>query len=128
MPRTAANNNSVARLHTEVHTTTAEARNVVALIPGTHPTLRDEVIIVGAHYDHLGFGGEGSLSPDSREVHNGADDNASGGAALIEIARTIIAGKPLDRTALFIAFTGEEKGLWGSGHFVRDPTVDLSNS
>ena len=126
--RTAANNNSVARLHTEVHTTTAEARNVVALIPGTHPTLRDEVIIVGAHYDHLGFGGEGSLSPDSREVHNGADDNASGGAALIEIARTIIAGKPLDRSALFIAFTGEEKGLWGSGHFVRDPTVDLSNS
>ena len=126
--RTAANNNSVARLHTEVHTTTAEARNVVALIPGTHPTLRDEVIIVGAHYDHLGFGGEGSLSPDSREVHNGADDNASGAAALIEIARTIIAGKPLDRTALFIAFTGEEKGLWGSGHFVRDPTVDLSNS
>ena len=126
--RAAANNNSVARLHTEVHTTTAEARNVVALIPGTHPTLRDEVIIVGAHYDHLGFGGEGSLSPDSREVHNGADDNASGGAALIEIARTIIAGKPLDRTALFIAFTGEEKGLWGSGHFVRDPTVDLSNS
>ena len=126
--RTAANNNSVARLHTEVHTTTAEARNVVALIPGTHPTLRDEVIIVGAHYDHLGFGGEGSLSPDSREVHNGADDNASGGAALIEIARTIIAGKSLDRTALFIAFTGEEKGLWGSGHFVRDPTVDLSNS
>ena len=126
--RTAANNNSLARLHTEVHTTTAEARNVVALIPGTHPTLRDEVIIVGAHYDHLGFGGEGSLSPDSREVHNGADDNASGGAALIEIARTIIAGKSLDRTALFIAFTGEEKGLWGSGHFVRDPTVDLSNS
>ena len=126
--RAAANNNSVARLHTEVHTTTAEARNVVALVPGTHPMLRDEVIIVGAHYDHLGFGGEGSLSPDSREVHNGADDNASGGAALIEIARTIIAGKPLDRTALFIAFTGEEKGLWGSGHFVRDPTVDLSNS
>ena len=126
--RAASKNNSVARLHTEVHTTTAEARNVVALIPGTHPTLRDEVIIVGAHYDHLGFGGEGSLSPDSREVHNGADDNASGGAALIEIARTIIAGKPLDRTALFIAFTGEEKGLWGSGHFVRDPTVDLSNS
>ena len=126
--RTAANNNSVARLHTEVHTTTAEARNVVALIPGTHPTLRDEVIIVGAHYDHLGFGGEGSLSPDSREVHNGADDNASGGAALIEIARTIIAGKSLDRTALFIAFTGEEKGRWGSGQFVRDPTVDLSNS
>ena len=126
--RAAANNNSVARLHTEVHTATAEARNVVALVPGTHPMLRDEVIIVGAHYDHLGFGGEGSLSPDSREVHNGADDNASGGAALIEIARTIIAGKPLDRTALFIAFTGEEKGLWGSGHFVRDPTVDLSNS
>jgi len=126
--RTAANNNSVARLHTEVHTTSAEARNVVALIPGTHPTLRDEVIIVGAHYDHLGFGGEGSLSPDSREVHNGADDNASGGAALIEIARTIIGGESLDRTALFIAFTGEEKGLWGSGHFVRDPTVDLSNS
>jgi hypothetical protein len=115
-------------MHTEVHTTIAEARNVVALIPGTHPTLRDEVVIVGAHYDHLGFGGEGSLAPDSREVHNGADDNASGGGALIEIARTIIAGEPLDRSTLFIAFTGEEKGLWGSGYFVRDPTVDLSRS
>jgi len=126
--RVAANNQSVARLHTEVHATTAEARNVVALIPGTHPTLRDEIVIVGAHYDHLGFGGEGSLAPDSREVHNGADDNASGSAALIEIARTIIAGEPLDRSTLFIAFTGEEKGLWGSGHFVRDPTVDLSKS
>ena len=126
--RAAANNQSVARLHTEIHTTTTEARNVVALVPGTHPMLRDEFVIVGAHYDHLGFGGEGSLAPDSREVHNGADDNASGAAALIEIARTITGGAPLDRSTLFIAFTGEEKGLWGSGHFVKNPTVDLSKS
>jgi len=113
---------------TDVRPTTAEARNVVALLPGTDPALRGEYVIVGAHYDHLGIGGEGSLDPDSRAVHNGADDNASGTAGLMDIARRLAAGPRPGRSVLFIAFTGEEKGLWGSNRFVTEPTVDLGKA
>jgi Zn-dependent M28 family amino/carboxypeptidase len=80
---------------------------------------------VGAHYDHLGWGGEGSLAPDTRAIHNGADDNASGTAALIETARRMVEGPAPERSVLFIAFSGEEKGLLGSGYFVEEPTVPL---
>jgi Zn-dependent M28 family amino/carboxypeptidase len=111
--RAAANESSTANVVTDVRPTSMEARNVVALLPGSDPELRDEYVIVGAHYDHLGFGGDGSLAPDSRDVHNGADDNASGTAAVIEIARALAAGPRPDRSVLFITFTGEEKGLWG---------------
>jgi len=125
--REALDRGGVARLETDVRVITADARNVVALIPGASPALGQEVIVVGAHYDHLGMGGEGSLSPDETAVHNGADDNASGTAALLQIASELMAGPPPDRSVLFIAFTGEERGLWGSAHFVADPTVDLEN-
>jgi hypothetical protein len=123
--RAAAERRAGATLHTDVRETRVEARNVVALLPGSDPALRGEYVIVGAHFDHLGFGGEGSLDPDSRAVHNGADDNASGTAALIEIARALAEGPRPARSILFIAFTGEERGLWGSAHFVADPTIDL---
>ncbi|HSH75522.1 MAG TPA: M28 family peptidase [Longimicrobiales bacterium] len=116
---------ATARLQTDVRVTTADARNVVALLPGSSPLLRDEYVVVGAHYDHLGLGGEGSLAPDETAVHNGADDNASGTAALVEIARTLLAGPRPQRSVLFTAFTGEERGLWGSAHFVAEPTVAL---
>jgi aminopeptidase YwaD len=116
---------TAAALTTDVRFTTAEARNVVALLPGASATLRNEYVVVGAHYDHLGMGGEGSLAPDSHEVHNGADDNASGTADVIEIARRLLEGPRPDRSVLFIAFTGEERGLWGSAHFVDDPTEPL---
>jgi len=114
-----------AALTTDVRATTAEARNVVALLPGTSATLRNEYVVVGAHYDHLGMGGEGSLAPDEHAVHNGADDNASGTADVIEIARRLLGGPRPARSVLFIAFTGEERGLWGSAHFVDDPTEPL---
>ncbi|MGD2044667.1 MAG: M28 family peptidase [Gemmatimonadota bacterium] len=114
-----------ASLTTDVRVTTAEARNVVAMLPGASPTHRDEYIVIGAHYDHLGHGGEGSLAPDSHEIHNGADDNASGTADVIEIARKLLQGPRPDRSILFMAFTGEERGLWGSAHYVADPTVPL---
>ena len=117
-----------AQLHTDVQATTADARNVVALLPGSNPERMRETVVIGAHYDHLGHGGEGSLAPESTEVHNGADDNASGTAAVIEAARALAAGPPLERSVLFIAFTGEEKGLWGSAHFVREPTVELERA
>lgn len=113
------------RLDVDVRVATADARNVLALVPGASPTLRGEYVIVGAHYDHLGYGGEGSLAPDERAVHNGADDNASGTAALLEIARALASGPRPERSVLFVAFTGEERGLWGSARFVAEPTVPL---
>ncbi|MFL2547085.1 MAG: M28 family peptidase [Candidatus Rariloculaceae bacterium] len=80
------------------------------------------VVLLGAHYDHLGLGERFSLEPDSEEPHNGADDNASGTAALIEAARIISARRDeLDRDVVFVAFTGEETGLLGSSHLTREP-------
>ncbi|HWB40028.1 MAG TPA: M28 family peptidase [Gemmatimonadales bacterium] len=101
-------------------------KNVIGLLPGHDPTLRNETVIVGAHYDHLGLGGFGSLDPDSAgRVHNGADDNASGAAMLIHIAARL-AQSPPARTVLFIAFSGEELGLLGSAHYVKQPVYPLS--
>ncbi|HEY7482621.1 MAG TPA: M28 family peptidase [Gemmatimonadales bacterium] len=103
-------------------------KNVIGLLPGHHPTLRNETVIVGAHYDHLGLGGFGSLDPDSTgRVHNGADDNASGAAMLIHVASRL-AQSPPARTVLFIAFSGEELGLLGSAHYVKQPIYPLSST
>lgn len=91
--RRAARAEATATLQTSVVPRTAEARNVVALLPGSDPALAEELLIVGAHYDHLGLGGDGSLDPDAMDaVHNGADDNASGTAALIEVAQRLSQG------------------------------------
>jgi membrane-associated protease RseP (regulator of RpoE activity) len=85
--------------------------------------------VIGAHYDHLGYGGEGSFVPHSEEIHNGADDNASGAAALIEVAR-LLTERPtkLGRRVVFIAFTGEERGLFGSAQYVNQPLYPLENT
>ncbi|NNF13237.1 MAG: M28 family peptidase [Gemmatimonadetes bacterium] len=125
--RLAAERGASVRMETDVSETRVDARNIAAVLPGADPALRDEYVIVGAHYDHLGLGGEGSLAPDSRDIHNGADDNASGTAAVIEIARLLSEGAPLERSVLFLAFTGEERGLWGSTYFVGNPTVELDD-
>lgn len=102
--------------------------NVLGLIRGTDPDRRDEVIVVGAHYDHLGTGVISSLSPELRgQVHNGADDNASGTAALLEIARQL-AARPPARSVLLIAFSGEELGLLGSSHYVRNPVIPIART
>ena len=96
-------------------------RNVVAVLPGTSPALSGQVVIVGAHYDHLGLGGPNALDPDSTgAVHNGADDNGSGTVALIEIARRLAGTRP-GRTIVFVAFSGEELGVLGSSRFVKSP-------
>ena len=81
-------------------------------------------IVIGAHYDHLGMGSEGSLYRGEPAIHNGADDNASGTAALIELAR-MLSGKDQKNNYLMMAFSGEEKGLLGSNYFIKHPTVDL---
>lgn len=103
-------------------------KNVIGLLPGRDPVLRNETVIVGAHYDHLGLGGFGSLDADSAgRVHNGADDNASGAAMLIQLAQRL-AQSPPARTVLFIAFSGEELGLLGSAHYVKEPIYPLSGT
>jgi aminopeptidase YwaD len=109
-----------ATLTADVVQERAEPVNVVGTLRGSDATLRDEVVIVGAHYDHLGWGGEGtnSLAPNQHAIHHGADDNASGVAAVMEIARRLQAAKPA-RTVLFAAFAGEEEGLLGSSHLVQ---------
>ncbi len=96
------------------------AFNVVGILPGTDARLGREAVVVGAHYDHLGRGGEGSLAPDQIGViHPGADDNASGTAAVMGLARAFATGDRTPRTIVFVAFAGEEMGLLGSSHFVR---------
>jgi len=98
-------------------------RNVIGVLKGRDPALAGQYVVVGAHYDHLGNGGAGSLDPDSAGVpHNGADDNASGVAAILEIARNL-AARPPARSVIFVAFSGEEEGLLGSSHFVKFPPV-----
>ena len=104
-------------------------KNVIGLLPGEGP-LADETIVLGAHYDHLGLGGWGSLSSGANDaIHNGADDNASGTAMLLEAARQLATRKtPFKRSVLFIAFSGEELGLIGSKQYVRDPLVPISDT
>ena len=100
-------------------------RNVIGILPGRDPVLRNQTVILGAHYDHLGLGGFGSLDQDSTGiVHNGADDNASGAAALIQVAARLAASPPA-RTVVFIAFSGEELGLLGSAYYVKEPIYPL---
>jgi len=97
-------------------------RNVVAILPGRSPALSGQVVIIGAHYDHLGLGGPNALDPDSTgAVHNGADDNGSGTVALLEIARRLAAARPA-RTIVFVAFSGEELGVLGSAYYAKNPT------
>ena len=98
-----------------------EGRNVLGFIDNNSKS----TIVIGAHYDHLGYGEEGSLSDSAGQIHNGADDNASGVAAMLGLASKFKTVK-LKSNVLFIAFTGEEKGLWGSNYFVKNST--LSNS
>lgn len=101
----------------------ASVANVVGLLPG-RGALAGQAVVLGAHYDHLGLGGLGSLDPDSLGVvHNGADDNASGTAALLETARLLASRGGARRTFVFVAFTAEELGLIGSEYYVTHPAV-----
>lgn len=104
-------------------------RNVIAWLPGNDEDLKNEFIVLGGHYDHLGNGGPGSGSrtPDSIAVHNGADDNASGIASIIEIAELVVNHrKEIKRSIMFTAFGAEELGLIGSKYFVDNPPFEIS--
>lgn len=117
-------------LSTDVVRKSAPAANVVGILRGSDPKLRDEVIVVGAHYDHLGHGGgRNSLAGPEGGIHHGADDNASGTSALIELARQLSAERDKQRrTVVFIAFGGEEEGLLGSSHYVAHPAAPLERT
>ena len=116
-------------LDADVQPVKARAYNVVGRVDGRDPSRQDEIIVIGAHYDHLGMGGPGSLSPDEEAIHNGADDNASGTAALLELAR-YFAADPARRPArslVFVAFAAEEMGLLGSDYFVKNLPFPLES-
>jgi hypothetical protein len=118
-------------LTTQIVRNETPAYNVVGMLEGSDPLLKNEVIVIGAHYDHLGRGGEGtgSLAPRSGEIHHGADDNASGTAGVLELARLFSAQKPRPkRTLVFMAFGGEEEGLLGSNYYVNHPLLPLANT
>jgi hypothetical protein len=107
---------------------TVEVANIVGVLEG-EGSLADETIILGAHYDHIGMGEFGSRKPNSHEVHNGADDNASGTAAIVELARRFAEREQRPtRRLVFIAFSGEEKGLLGSNHYLKNPLFPLSDT
>jgi len=116
-------------ISTEITRRLSTSANVVGILDGSDPTLKNEVIVIGAHYDHLGYGGEGSLAPRQGEIHHGADDNASGTAGMLELARLFSSQKLRPRrTIVFMAFSGEEEGLLGSNYYVNHPIVPLANT
>jgi Zn-dependent M28 family amino/carboxypeptidase len=93
-------------------------KNVVAVVPGSDPRYAGQSLVIGAHYDHLGRGEDSGRREDRGSIHPGADDNASGVAVMLELARRL-GGSPLPRTLVFIAFTGEETGKLGARHYLR---------
>src|SRR6201988_1866148 len=121
--------NLMASLTVDLVRQDSPAYNVIGVLDGSDRTLKNEVIVIGAHYDHLGRGGEGSLAPKSGEIHHGADDNASGVAGVLELARLLSSQRPKPRrTIVFMAFSGEEEGLLGSNYYVNHPLVPIGNT
>jgi hypothetical protein len=116
-------------LTTDVARQEVAAYNVIGILEGSDRALKNEVIVIGAHYDHLGLGGEGSLAQRAGEIHHGADDNASGVAGMLEIARVFASERPRPRrTLVFIGFGGEEEGLLGSNFYVNNSIRPLANT
>ncbi len=117
-----------AKMTVSVERKSIPVKNVVGVLEGAGP-LANETVVIGAHYDHLGYGGRGSLAARTRAIHHGADDNASGTSTVIELARHFgsIANRQ-GRRLVFIAFSGEELGLLGSKHYVEHPLFPLENT
>jgi hypothetical protein len=121
--------NTRARVATEVVRARKTVRNVIGALEGSDPALKNEWVVVGGHYDHLGLGERDSLTPAQvGQVHHGADDNASGTAGVLELARLAANDdREWKRSALFMAYAAEEIGLLGSAHFVNNPTVPIGS-
>lgn len=115
-----------ARTHEGAPSPGLRTQNVVAMIPGTDPVLRNQYVVIGAHIDHLGRQPDFSLDPEAKDaIRNGADDNASGTAAVMELAR-LFKRQPTRRSLVFSHFSGEELGLLGSSRWVASPPVALN--
>lgn len=122
---------TTASIKTEVIEEQGESSNVIGLIEGADPSLKDEYIVIGAHYDHIGLGKRNSRSKNDGgdSIHNGADDNASGVAGLIELAKFFSCKKEsLKRSLVFIAFSAEELGLIGASYYIDNPKVSLDKT
>lgn len=110
-----------AEFTSETSDSTRTGENVIAYLDNG----AENTVVIGAHYDHLGMGGEGSLYREGPAIHNGADDNASGVAMMLHLADTLRKqNAPKNNNYLFMAFSGEEEGLLGSNYFVKHPTID----
>lgn len=114
-----------AHPHAEVTDADPEivGRNVIGFLDNGKAT----TVVIGAHYDHLGYGDSGSLNSGEKAIHNGADDNASGVTGLLYLAEALKKGKFKNNNYLFIAFSGEEKGLLGSNFFINNPTIEKTS-
>jgi aminopeptidase YwaD len=119
-----------AALTTDLHPERRTTANLIGKLPGSDPRLKEQAVIIGAHYDHLGRSSEGALDPDKEgEIRNGADDNASGTAGVLELAQYFAAlEKRPRRSLIFMAFSGEELGLLGSAHYVNQPVFPLEQT
>ena len=117
----------MATLNIKLRTSISEKNRLGHNVIGYIDNKAAKTVILGAHYDHLGYGEDGNsmIRTGEKSIHNGADDNASGTAALIELARKLKASKATNNNYLFIAFSGEELGLFGSKYFTENPTIDL---
>lgn len=114
---------------TDLNIVRSNTQNIIGIIDGSDPVLKNEYIVIGAHYDHLGHGGIGSNSrmPDTTAIHYGADDNASGVALMMDIANKINKNKTkFKRSVIFVAFGAEELGIVGSKFFFKDKLIDAS--
>ena len=117
--------NGEGQLNVDIQRDIRTVHNVAAYLPGE----TDEYVIIGAHYDHLGLGGQNSLAPDQFGTpHPGADDNASGTAGMLELARYFSSHPKHKRGFLFLAFSGEELGLLGSAYYVNHPELPLEKA
>ncbi len=123
--------NTRAKVRTDLIEDRGESANVIGIIEGSDPVLKQEYIVVGAHYDHIGFGERNSRSDNKTgdNIHNGADDNASGIAGLIELAEFFSCKRDsLKRSLVFIAFSAEELGLIGASFYVDNPRLPLDKT
>jgi hypothetical protein len=118
-------------LKADVRQVRSDLKNVIGVLRGSDPKLRDEYIVIGGHYDHLGYGEQGgSMAPSQTgQIHHGADDNASGTAGVMELARILSQERSgLRRSVLFMLYSGEELGLLGSAHYVQQPLVPIDRT
>ena len=118
-----------ATLEVNVTRNSSPVKNVIGIVPGGGP-LAEEILVIGSHYDHLGYGGAGSREPKSKAIHHGADDNGSGTTAMMELARRFAAQKDRQgRKLIFMAFSAEESGLIGSRFYCRrEPLFPLKDT